>query len=67
MHVTSTPLGAFYSVIRIAYACIFLIRLYHTLVFFNIRSFQRLKNLWFLCKIKRKNLIYPELKSELKE
>ncbi|RNA09923.1 hypothetical protein BpHYR1_007933 [Brachionus plicatilis] len=32
MHVTSTPLGAFYSVIRIAYACIVLIRLYLTLV-----------------------------------
>ncbi|RNA30113.1 hypothetical protein BpHYR1_005461 [Brachionus plicatilis] len=52
MHVTLTPLGAFYSVIRIAYACIVLIRLYLTLVFFNIRIFQGLKNLWFLCKIK---------------
>ncbi|RMZ99206.1 hypothetical protein BpHYR1_009804 [Brachionus plicatilis] len=32
MHVTSTPLGAFYSVIQFAYACIALIRLYLTLV-----------------------------------
>jgi hypothetical protein len=56
-HVTKTPLGAFYTVIRIAYACVVLIRLYLIIVFFNIRSFQRLKNLWFLGKIQHKKLI----------
>jgi hypothetical protein len=42
-HVTSTPLGAFYSIIRIAYACIVLIRMYLILALFKIKSYQSWK------------------------
>jgi hypothetical protein len=56
--VTLTPVGAFYSIIRIAYACIVLIRLYLIINFFKIRSHYRLRRLLLLSKIKKQWILF---------
>ena len=63
--VTSTPVGAFYSIIRIAYACIVLIRLYLIINFFKIRNHYRIQRLLLLCKIKKLCILFTVILSFL--
>jgi hypothetical protein len=56
--VTTTPLGAFYSIIRIAYACIALIRVYLIFDQLKISNPKRFRIFWILCKAKKRRLIW---------